>query len=250
MTQAEAGGPVLIVTGGSRGIGAATARLAAAQGWRVVLTYRARAEEAQGVVDRIRADGGQAIAIQAEVASESDVRRVFSAAEEAFGPVTGLVNNAGIDGGPMPLADMSLDELRRMLDTNILGPMLFSREAVQRMRTDRGGPGGVIVNIGSVLARLGGAGERVHYAASKGAIASFSGGLAKEVIGLGIRVNCVHPGLTVTEMNSSERIARISPMIPMGRAGNPDEIAQVIVFVLSPQASYVVGTEITVSGGR
>lgn len=250
MSNSPSGHPVLVVTGASRGIGAATARLAAAQGWQVVLTYRARADEAAAVVDRITREGGKALAIQAEASSESDIVRVFDTAEKAFGPVKGLVNNAGIDGGPRPLADMTLDELRGMLDTNVLGPMLFSREAVRRMRTDRGGPGGAIVNLGSVAARLGAPGERVHYAASKGAISSFTTGLAKEVAGLGIRVNCVTPGLTVTEMNPPDRIARITPTIPIGRPAEPEEHAEVILFALSPRASYLVGAEIVVSGGR
>jgi len=242
--------PVLVVTGASRGIGAATARLAARDGWRVVLTYRSRAEAAAAVVDGIVRAGGDAVALQGNVGNEDDVRRVFDAAEDAFGPVTGLVNNAGVDGGPMWLADMTIEELRAVIDTNVLGPMLLAREAVNRMRTDRGGPGGSIVNIGSVMARLGAPGERVHYAASKGAILSFSIGLAKEVAGVGIRVNCVSPGLTVTEMNPTDRIARIAPSIPVGRAGSPEEIAEVILFALSARASYLVGAEIVVSGGR
>ena len=250
MSTPMTGTRVPVITGGSRGIGAATARLPASAGWQVALTYRARADEAEGVVQAITRGGGKALAVQAEACSEADIARVFDRAEAAYGPVTGLVNNAGIDGGPRPLADMTIEELRQVLDTNVLGPMLFSREAVRRMRTDRGGPGGAIVNLGSVAARLGAPGERVHYAASKGAIASFTTGLAKEVAGLGIRVNCVTPGLTVTEMNPPDRIARITPTIPIGRPAEPQELAEVILFTLSPRASYMVGAELLVSCGR
>jgi NAD(P)-dependent dehydrogenase (short-subunit alcohol dehydrogenase family) len=242
--------PVLIITGGGRGIGAATARLAAQRNWRVVASYRRREEEAAAVVRAIRDAGGEAEAVKAEVADEDDVKRLFDAAESRFGKVTGLVNSAGVDGGPMKLVDMSVEEIRSVLDSNVLGTMLCCREAVRRMGRSRGGAGGAIVNLGSVLARLGGAGERVHYAGSKGAVASFTLGLAREAIADGIRVNCVVPGLTETEMNPPERIARIAPMIPVGRAGQPEEIAEAILFLLSPAASYVVGTELVVSGGR
>lgn len=242
------GNPVLLVTGGSRGIGAETARLAAKRGWRVVTTYNGREDSARAVVDEIVKAGGQAATIQAEVTKEADIGHAFDEAEKRFGPVAGLVNCAGVDGGPRRLTEMSTEEMRWVLDTNVLGTMLCCREAVSRMERD--GRGGAIVNLGSVIARLGAPGERVHYAASKGAIVSFTTGLAREVAASGIRVNCVSPGLTVTEMNSPERIARIAPNIPVGRAGKPGEIAETILFLLSPAASYVVGAELTVSGGR
>jgi NAD(P)-dependent dehydrogenase (short-subunit alcohol dehydrogenase family) len=241
---------ILIVTGASRGIGAATAIMAAARGWRVMTSYRERREPAEAVVREIEAAGGKAATIKAEVSEPADVARLFDAAEQKFGPVTGLVNNAGIDGGPRSLLETSVAELRRLLDVNVLGTMLCAQEAVRRMATERGGKGGVIVNLGSVAARLGSPGERVHYAATKGAVASFTTGLAKEVIRSGIRVNCVSPGLTETEMNPAEKLARLSPTIPIARHGAPEEIAEAILFLLSPASSYIVGMEMTVSGGR
>jgi NAD(P)-dependent dehydrogenase (short-subunit alcohol dehydrogenase family) len=242
--------PVLIVTGGSRGIGAATAKLAAARGWRVMTTYLGRAAAADAIVEEIRASGGEAATMQVEVADEDAVKRLFDVAEATFGKVTGLVNNAGVDGGPSPLADLTTEELRHVLDINVLGPMLCCREAVRRMSIERGGAGGSIVNLGSIAARLGSPGERVHYAGSKGAVASFSTGLAREVMKSGIRVNCVTPGVTATDMVSPERIARMAPTIPAGRAAQPEEIARAVVFLLSPEQAYVTGAEIMVSGGR
>lgn len=243
-------GKVLIVTGASRGIGAATARLAAAQGWSVVGTYLERREPAEAVAAEIVAAGGQAIAVQADTSVEADVVRVFDAAEARFGPVTGLVNNAGMNGGPTTVAELSTAELRRLLDINVVGCFLCAREAVRRMATDRGGPGGVIVNLGSVAAVRGSPHERVHYAASKGAVVSMTTGLAHEVARSGIRVNAVSPGLTETEMNPADRLARLVPTVPLGRAAEPEEVARVILFLLSPEASYVVGVNLTVSGGR
>jgi NAD(P)-dependent dehydrogenase (short-subunit alcohol dehydrogenase family) len=242
--------PVLVVTGGSRGIGAATAKLAAAQGWRVMTTYLGRAAAAAAVVQEIRASGGEAATMQVEVADEAAVKRLFDVTEATFGRVTGLVNNAGVDGGPSPLADLTVEELRHVLDINVLGLMLCCREAVRRMSIERGGAGGSIVNIGSIAARLGSPGERVHYAGSKGAVASFTTGLAREAMKSGIRVNCVVPGVTATDMVSPERIARMAPTIPAGRAAQPEEIARAVVFLLSPEQAYVTGAEIMVSGGR
>ena len=241
---------VLVVTGGSRGIGAATARLAASRGWSVLTTFRERRGEADAVIAEIVAAGGRAATMRADTSVEADVLAVFDAAHGQFGPVTGLVNNAGIDGGPRALVDTPVAELRRMLEVNVLGCFLCAQEAVRRMSTERGGSGGAIVNLGSVAARLGAPGERVHYAASKGAIASFTTGLAREVIRSGIRVNCVSPGLTETEMNGPERLARLVPSVPIGRAADPVEIARAILFLLSPESSFIVGDEITVSGGR
>ena len=241
---------VLIVTGGSRGIGAAVARRAAARGWNVVITYRERHEAAEAVVADILAQGGEAHAVRGDVSVEHDVATIFDAAQHRFGAVTGLVNNAGIDGGPRPLVETPVAELRAVLDTNVLGTMLCCQEAIRRMATERGGQGGVIVNLGSVAARLGAPGERVHYAASKGAIASFTTGLGRELIRSGIRVNCVSPGLTETDMNPAEKLARLGPTIPIGRPAAPDEIAEAVLYLLAPESSYMVGVEMTVSGGR
>jgi NAD(P)-dependent dehydrogenase (short-subunit alcohol dehydrogenase family) len=241
---------VLIITGGSRGIGAATAKLAAQRGWNVMTTYIERREPAETVVNEIRAKGGHAATMQVNTSLEEDVQQLFDATEMQFGPVTGLVNNAGMNGGPATLVNIPVDEIRRLIDINIFGCILCAREAVKRMSTNRGGKGGAIVNIGSVAARLVSAGERVHYSASKGAIVSFSQGLGREAIKEGVRVNCVSPGLTETEMNPPERIARVVPAVPMGRIGQPSEIANAILFLLSDEASYITGAELTVSGGR
>jgi NAD(P)-dependent dehydrogenase (short-subunit alcohol dehydrogenase family) len=241
---------VLIVTGGSRGIGAATAKLAAERGWSVLTTYVERREPAQAVVDAITAAGGRAATMQADSAVEADVQRIFDAAAAQFGPVTGLVNNAGLNGGPSRLEDLRPEEIRRLVEVNVIGSMLCAQEAVRRMSTKRGGKGGAIVNLGSVATRLGGAGERVHYAASKGAISAFTIGLGREVAAEGVRVNCVSPGLTDTEMNPAERQERLRSAIPIARVAAPEEIARAILFLLSDEASYIVGAEITVSGGR
>jgi NAD(P)-dependent dehydrogenase (short-subunit alcohol dehydrogenase family) len=241
---------VLIVTGGSRGIGAATAKLAAERGWSVMTTYLERREPAEAVVQAIVAAGGKAATMQADTSRPEDVRKLFDETQRRFGPVTGLVNNAGMNGGPSNLIDTPVEELRRLIDINVFGCILCAREAVTRMAKSRGGQGGAIVNLGSVAARLGSAGERVHYSASKGAILSFTQGLGREAIKEGVRVNCVSPGITETEMNPATRIARLLPVVPIGRVAQPIEIAQVILFLLSDEASYVTGTEVTVSGGR
>lgn len=241
---------VLVITGASRGIGAAAARLAAARGWRVVGSYKERQGPAEGVVAAIAAAGGQAIAVQADTSREEDVVRLFDTAEQRFGPVTGLVNNAGINGGPVRVADLTTAELREMIDTNVLGAFLCAREAVRRMSTDRGGAGGAVVNMGSVAERLGSPGERVHYATSKGAVIAMTTGLGREVARHGVRVNCVSPGLTETEMNPADRLARLVPSVPIGRVAAPDEIARAILFLLSDEASYMTGINVTVSGGR
>ena len=232
---------ILLITGGSRGIGAATARLAAAKGWKVVTSYLERQEPAEAVVREIEAAGGTALTVQADTSIEGDVVRLFDTAEARFGKVTALVNNAAMGGGPTALANLSTAEMRRLLDINVFGCLLCAREAVRRMATDRGGPGGAIVNLGSVSARLGSAGERVHYSASKGAVISLTNGLANEVARSGIRVNCVSPGLTETDMNPAERIARIVPTIPIWRVAQANEIAEAIMFLLSPEASYIAG---------
>lgn len=240
---------VLVVTGGSRGIGAAIARQAAAQGWLVVLSYMRGAQDAEAVVRSISEAGGRAHAVQADSSREEDVARLFDEAAR-HGRIAGLVNNAGINGGPVRVADLTTEELRRVIDVNVVGVFFCAREAVQRMSTTRGGQGGVIVNMGSASSWLGAPGERVHYAATKGAVNVMTHGLGLEVAREGIRVNCVNPGLIETDMNSPDRLARLSPSIPIGRSGTADEIASVVVFLLSDAASYVVGTDIRVSGGR
>jgi NAD(P)-dependent dehydrogenase (short-subunit alcohol dehydrogenase family) len=240
---------VLVVTGGSRGIGAAISRIAAAEGWKVALSYIARRGEAEQVVAEIDHAGGSAIAVQADIAEERDVARLFTEAAQ-LGRISGLVNNAGINGGPVAVADLAPADLRRLLDINVTGCFLSAAEAVRRMSTVRGGGGGVIVNIGSVAARLGAAGERVHYAASKAAVIAMTTGLANEVAREGIRVNCVSPGLIATDMNPAERLARLVPSVPIGRAATPEEVARVVLFLLSDAASYMVGANVTVSGGR
>lgn len=242
--------PVLIVTGASKGIGAATARLGAQRGYRVVVNYLNDGAAAESVAADIARAGGQAAAVAADVADEAAVRGLFDAAERRFGPVTALVNNSGINGGSTKLVDLDLAVLRRVVDINIIGPILCSREALRRMATDRGGAGGAIVNVSSVGARIGSPGERVHYAASKGAVNSFTVGLAKEAIRSGVRVNAVSPGLTRTQMNPQDRIDRVAPTIPIARAADPQEVARAILFLLSDEASYIVGDNLMVTGGR
>jgi NAD(P)-dependent dehydrogenase (short-subunit alcohol dehydrogenase family) len=240
---------VLVVTGGSRGIGAAVVRQAAAQGWVVVFSYRAQATAAEAVVSEVAAAGGRAVAVKAEVSNEADVTHLFDQAAR-LGRIAGLVNNAGTNGTPTRVADLKLADLRAMLETNVVGAFLCAAEAVRRMSTALGGQGGAIVNLGSAAVRLGAAGDRVHYAASKGAVLAMSHGLGLEVAGEGVRVNCVTPGMIATDMNPPDRLARIGPTIPIGRVASPDEVASVIVFLLSDGAGYMAASEVTVSGGR
>lgn len=240
----------IVVTGGSRGLGAAIARKLAALGHPVVVNYASNHAAADAVVHSIIASGGKAAAIGGDVADEAAVLHLFKAAEAVFGPITGLVNSAGITGGATRFADLTAEALNRTLAVNVTGSILCAREAVRRMSTRRGGHGGGIVNFSSAAARLGGPGELVHYAASKGAIESFTVGLAREVAEEGIRVNAVAPGLIDTEMNPPERLARLVPSVPIRRAGQPEEVAEAVAWLLSDAASYVTGTTITVSGGR
>ena len=243
----------VIVTGGSRGIGSAAARLLAHQGWAVCINYRHRADAASALVEEIRGDGGTAIAVAGDVASEADVHRMFDAAEQAFGRVSGLVNNAGILAPASRLADMDLDRWHATIATNLTGVFLCAREAVRRMARSRGGAGGAIVNVSSMAAVLGAANEFTDYAAAKGAVDTLTIGLAKEVANDGIRVNGVRPGLIATDIHATsgaDRIAKLVESVPIQRAGTPDEVAGVIAWLLSDAASYCCGTTINVSGGR
>ena len=237
---------LVIVTGGSRGIGAAICRRLVADGFAVAVNYASN----RALVSEVAATGGRAAAIPGDVSVEADVLRLFAEAQAQLGPLAGLVNNAGIIGGSSRLDGLTAENLARVLAVNVAGSVLCAREAVRALSTRHGGPGGAIVNMGSVAARLGGAGEIVHYAATKGAIHSFTIGLAREVAGEGIRVNAVAPGLIDTEMNPAERQARLVSQIPIGRVGRAEEIAEAVAWLMSPAASYTTGSVLTVSGGR
>ena len=244
-----------IVTGGSRGIGAAVARQAAAKGWAVCVNYLSDAEAAEAVVAECRASGVEAAAVQGDTADPQAVTGLFDAARAALGPVTALVNNAGITGPVSRLDQAEIDTIRRCVDVNVNGCLYCAREAVRRMSPRWGGPGGVIVNISSGAATLGSPNDYVWYAASKGAVDSLTIGLSKEVAGEEIRVNAVSPGLTETEIHarSSEapdRVERLGPGVPMGRAGRPDEVANAVLWLMGPEASYVSGAILRVAGGR
>jgi NAD(P)-dependent dehydrogenase (short-subunit alcohol dehydrogenase family) len=250
--HAESG--TVIITGASRGIGAATALLAAKRGLAVAVNYATGKNEAAAVVSQIQANGGRAIAIQADLGREEDIVRLFAEAERQLGPLRGLVNNAGVTGGFARVEDVTAAMLERLLIVNVAGAILCAREAVKRMSTKHGGPGGAIVNISSLAARTGSPGEWVHYAASKGAIDTFTLGLAREVAKEGIRVNAVAPGLVETGIHAANgepgRLDRLKPTIPIGRPGKPEEIAEAVVWLLSSASSYVTGSILEVGGGR
>lgn len=252
MTESDRG--VLIVTGAGRSIGAAVARHGAQAGYTVAVNYARSKAKAEAVAADIVANGGRALAIQGDMALEADILRLFETAERELGPITGLVNNAGITGGISRVADLTLDALNKTLTTNVVGTILCSREAVKRMSTKTGGQGGAIVNLSSMAAKLGGPGEWVHYAASKGAVNSFTIGLAKEVAAEGIRVNAVAPGLIESDIHADngvpDRPARLAPTVPMQRSGSADEVAEGIIWLLSPAASYVTGAILEIGGGR
>ena len=244
----------LIVTGASRGIGAAIATLAGARGFSVAVNFARGEAEAETLAEQIRSDGGKAFAIQADVSRELDVVRLFEAAESALGRVTALVNNAAITGGFARVESVTAETLTHVMAVNVTGTILCAREAVRRMSTRHGGSGGAIVNISSRAARTGSAGEWVHYAASKGAVDSFTIGLAREVATEGIRVNAVAPGLIETGLHAAngapDRLERLAPFIPMQRAGTPQEVAEGVLWLLSPASSYTTGAILEIGGGR
>ena len=245
---------VLLVTGGSRGIGAATALLAARQGWSVAVNYTANSLAADEVVRQIRAASGQAMSVQADVADEAQVLRMFEHIDAKLGRLTGLVNNAGVVDVSARVDEMSVARWRRMFDVNVIGSLICAREAVRRMSTRHGGEGGSIVNVSSAAARLGSPGQYVDYAAAKGAIDAFTIGLAKEVAAEGIRVNAVRPGLIDTEIHASgglpNRVKDLQHLVPAQRGGSAEEVAQAIAWLLSDAASYTTMSFLDVSGGR
>jgi NAD(P)-dependent dehydrogenase (short-subunit alcohol dehydrogenase family) len=240
---------VMLVTGGGRGIGAATARLAAQRGYKVCINYRKDAAAAEELAAQTKG-----IAIQGDVASEADVLRLFAAVDAKLGRLTALVNNAGIVDLRSRVEDLTAARIERMLAVNVTGSFLCAREAIKRMSTRHGGKGGAIVNVSSIAAKLGGPGDYVDYAASKGAVDTFTVGLAKEIGGEGIRVNAVRPGVIRTEIHASSgdpgRVDRIAATTPLLRAGEAEEIAAAIVWLASAEASYITGAILDISGGR
>jgi NAD(P)-dependent dehydrogenase (short-subunit alcohol dehydrogenase family) len=244
----------ILITGASRGIGAAAARLAAGRGYAVCINYRKNAPAADLLVREIEGKGGKAIAIQADVAVEPEVVRLFEKVDTSLGPLSALVNNAGIAEQQMRLDQMTADRLQRIFNTNVTASFLCSREAVRRMSTRYGGKGGVIVNVSSMAAQLGAPGEYIDYAATKAAVDALTVGLAKEVAAEGIRVNAVRPGIIHTEIHASggepNRVERVKDSIPMKRGGLPQEVANAILWLVSDEASYCAGAFINVSGGR
>lgn len=245
---------VLLITGGSRGIGAATALLASKEGYAVAVNYRSNSLAADEVVRQIQANGGKAMAVQADVAIEADIMAMFETVDLKFGALSALVNNAGVVDAASRVDAMSGERLKRMFDINVIGSMICAREAVRRMSTKHGGKGGAIVNVSSIAASLGAAGQYVDYAASKGAIDTFTVGLGRELAAEGIRVNAVRPGVIDTEIHASggqpDRAKTLASVLPMQRPGTAQEVAQAIVWLLSEQASYTTSSLLDISGGR
>lgn len=245
---------ILLITGGSRGIGAATAFIAAQRGYEVAVNYASDTNAANSVVERIQSQGGKAIAVQADVSDEAQVIAMFNRIDTELGPLTALVNNAGIVDMKARLDEMSVARIERMFRINVLGSMLCAREAVKRMSTKHAGKGGAIVNVSSAAARLGSPAQYVDYAASKGAIDTFTIGLAREVAAEGVRVNGVRPGIIDTEIHANsgdaDRVKHLGPTLPMQRVGGAKEVAHAILWLLSEEASYTTGAIIDVAGGR
>ncbi len=246
--------PVLLVTGASRGIGAAVSRLAAKQGWRVAVNYVSNKAAADAVIEAITADGGEAIAVKGDVGNAADITLMFETVDRYFGRLDGLVNNAGIIDTAQRVDEMSVERIERMMRVNVTGSILCAAEAVRRMSSKHGGKGGTIVNISSMAAIIGSPSQYVDYAASKAAIDTFTIGLAREVAADGIRVNAIRPGIIDTDIRRLRRTARpcrdMAPNIPMQRPGTADEVADAVLYLLSPAASYVTGAILNVSGGR
>jgi NAD(P)-dependent dehydrogenase (short-subunit alcohol dehydrogenase family) len=242
--------PVLLIAGGSRGIGAATARLAAARGYDVAVNYKSNAKAADSVVAAVKAAGRKAVAIQGDMAAEADIERVFDEATRALGPITHFVHSSGISGEFSRLDEAEAATMREVIDIDTFGALLCLRAAVRRISTKHGGKGGAVVMLSSMAAPLGGANECVWYAAAKGGVDSFIIGVAREVAKEGMRVNAVSPGVIDTEIQPPGRVERVSPMLPMGRPGKAEEVAEAILFLLSDAASYISGANLRVSGAR
>lgn len=245
---------IVLITGSSRGIGAATALLAAKRGWSVCVNYVSKADRAEQVVGEIRAGGGKAIAVQADTARQADVTRLFEKVDADLGRLTALVNNAGVTGRAGRLETFDAETMRRVLDVNVIGTLLCTQEAVKRMSTNQGGAGGAIVNVSSVAAQLGGANQWIPYAAAKGAVNSITTGAAKEFASEGIRVNAIMPGLIDTEIHVEagvgDRLHKVIPQVPMGRIGTAQECAEAILWLMSGEAAYMTGANLLISGGR
>ncbi len=242
--------PVLLVAGGSRGIGAAAARMAGSRGYDVAVNYNSNSNAAASVAEAVKKSGGKAVTLQGDMGKEADIQRVFDETTKKLGPITHFVHSSGIIGPMSRLDEVSTETMREVLDVDTLGALICLRECVQRMSTKHGGKGGSIVMLSSMAAILGGGGECVWYAAAKGAINSLTVGLAREVAKEGIRINAIAPGMIDTDIQPPGRMARIEPMLPMGRGGQPDEVAEAILYLLSDAASYITGANLRVSGAR
>ena len=242
--------PVLLIAGGSRGIGASTARLAGERGYDVAINYVRNADAASSVAEAVKKSGGKAVTLQGDMSKEEDIVSVFGDTTRTLGPITHFVHSAGVGGKNSRLDIASADTIREVIDVNLFGALICAREAVRRMSTAQGGRGGSIVLLSSIASVTGGAGEYVFYAAAKGGVDALTNGLAREVAKEGIRVNAIRPGPTRTDIHEPGRLERITPLLPMARPGEPDEIAEAVLFLLSDAASYVSGAVLNVSGAR